>query len=370
MSNIQFKDNWDETRQRMAAWFAHEKTGRPVMTIPAWREESEKIFPSYEEQPFDDFTDQHTNPDKNFARLMNFYGALKPMAEAFPQFSMNLGAGSMALYLGSRPEFAQDTIWFEHVIENYDAALPLRFDPENIWFKKHIEITKRQMELCKDTDIMVCIPDIVENIDILSAMRDPQTLCYDLFDYPEQVAAALDQIQSLYMAYYDTFYNLVRRDGLTAYTAFNIFGEGKAAKIQCDCGALLSPGQFDELILPSLAYQCDALDQTLFHLDGPECLVHVDSLMTLDKLDALQWTPGSGNEKCGDERWFGLYEKVKAAGKGLWLPLYDYTSEEAVACADDLIKRFGAHGMYLHFPYMTQKEGEALLIKAERDWKD
>lgn len=328
------------------------------------------LYPLLEEKPYDDARDMFLNTDKNFARLMNFYTWVEPLSDAFPQFSMNLGAGSLALYLGSEPVFSPDTLWFTHIIEEYRDSLPLRFDPDNVWWKKHLEIINRQLELTRDTDVMVCIPDLIENIDILSALRDPQTCCLDLFDYPDEVHEALQNISDLYMTYFDTIYDMVKTpDNISAYTAFNILGTGKTAKIQCDFAALLSPPLFDEYILPSLQRQCDEISNTMFHLDGPECLVHVDSILSIEKLGCLQWTPGARNPKAGSETWYDFYTKVRNADKGLWIGLSDYEPEEAIAVADRLVKKFGPAGLYFQFPYMSRELADSLLIKAERDWK-
>ena len=368
MENIKFKDNWDETRQRFDAWFSNKKTDRPLMRIFAHRNPDELPCEKLPELPFDDFADQYLNVEKNYARAANFFTDLKPMAESFPQFSMNLGAGSMALYLGGEPDFAEDTVWFKHFITDYDSFLPFKYDPDNQWWKTHLDIIKKQVELTKNTDIMVCIPDIIENIDILSAMRDPQTCCFDLYDYQKQVASALQNIQDCYMTYYDTIYDIVKKDGVSSYTAFDIMGTGKTAKIQCDFAALMAPDQFDEYILPSLKYQCDNIDNTLFHLDGKECIVHIDSLMSIEKLGTLQWMPGAGNPGAESEQWYPLYKKVKEADKGLWISLTEYTPEEAVFYADTLVRKFGAKGFYFHFPNMTESQAEALMIKAEKEW--
>ena len=369
MESIRLKDNWEETVQRFDAWFAHKNTGRPLMNIYAYRTADDIPYEKLEEKPYENPRDQFLNTEKNFARLMNFYTFVKPLAEAFPQFSMNLGAGSIALYLGSEPDFAESTLWFGHCIEDYGTALPLKYDPENYWWKAHLDIIKKQLELTGNTDVMVCIPDLVENIDILSAMRDPQTCCYDLYDYPVQTVRALQDIQDCYMTYYDAIFNLVKKDGVSAYTAFNILGTGKTAKIQCDFAALLAPDQFDEFVLPSLKYQCGRIGNTMFHLDGPECIVHIDSLMGIEKLGALQWTPGSRNPGAGSEQWYPLYKKVMDADKGLWVGLSEYSLEEAVAHADTLVKKFGSKGLYFQFPYMTAEQADALMIKADRDWK-
>jgi len=366
---VSFKNNWEETYQRFDAWFRGEKTGRPLMNLFVPRDGAAPCD-AMAEIPFDDSADMYLNVEKNVARCINRCREYEPLAEAFPKIDMNLGAGSMALYLGSEPTFAPDTIWFSHFVEEYEQALPFTFNPDNVWWKKHLEMLHEQVRLTAGTDIMVCIPDIVENIDVLSAIRDPQQCCFDIYDYPDEMAQAVSQISDLYMQYYDPIYDIVKKPGgQSAYTAFDIVATGKTAKIQCDFGALIQPSVFDEYVIPGLQRQCSEMDNLLFHLDGPECIVHVDSLMKLDGLGALQWTPGERNELGGSERWFDLYKKVRCAGKGLWIALDAYEPSQAIEAADRIVREIGAGGLYFQFPVMSRDMAESLMIKAEKEWK-
>jgi len=60
---------------------------------------------------------------------------------------------------------------------------------------------------------------------------------------------------------------------------------------------------------------------------------------------------------------------VKEAGKGVWVTLCEYTVEDAVQYADRLVKEHGGNGFYLHFPRMTNRQAQELLLKAQREWK-
>lgn len=364
---LQYKANWDETKQRFSAWWKNEKTDTPLMNIRAFREKP--LHDLLPEEPFDDSADRYLNVKKNAVNMKNRYALVEPLADSMPQFSMDLGAGSMALYLGGEPVFKPETVWFTPFLSDYSKQLPLRYDPENYWWNKHLAIIEEQLCAVEGTDIQVCIPDIIENIDILSAIRNPETVCIDLYDYPDRVKAAISQINELYMVYYNEIYNRVRdKDGGSAFTAFSIWGKGKTAKVQCDFSALMSPDQFNEFVIPPLKKQCGALDNTLFHLDGPECLRHLPALMQMEKLSALQYTPGIKNARGGDPQWDPVYKAVKDAGKGIWVTLNEYSAEDAVEYADRLVKTHGGKGFYFHFPRMTRRQAQALLLKAQREW--
>ncbi len=369
---IHFKDNYEETEQRFKTFFKGERTSRPLLNI--WTPRTGKFridLPLMDILPYDSAEDIYTNTEKNYARCFNHNLYYRPRGEAFPNFSMNLGAGSLALYLGSRPIFRPETVWFRKIDEPYDRLLPLRYDENNKWWMLHRDIVKRQRELAADTDIMICMPDLIENLDILASLRGSEQLCYDIYDHPYDIKKALNDISTLYPVYYNKLYDLIVNDNnTTAYTAFNIMGKGKTIKIQCDFSALIDNSQFREFVIPSLQKQCDFADNVLFHLDGPECIHHVKSLMQINGLGALQWTPGAANPPAGDECWDDLYKTVFENGRGLWLALYDYKTDEAIARADRLVKKFGSKGFYFIFGSMSDREADELLIKAECDWKN
>jgi 5-methyltetrahydrofolate--homocysteine methyltransferase len=364
---MKYKENWEETKEHFKAWWNRSKIGRPMLRIIAKRktplEELEPIDPPKNPEEL------HLDVIRRIKEMRNFCRTHIFMAEAFPAVDVNIGPGSMATYLGSEPIFAWDTVWYKECIKDWREFGPLRYDSDNYWWKKHLELIKYAKELAND-DFLVNIPDIIEGIDILAAMRGPQNLCYDLIDEPELIKDYIDQIDELYFRYYNSMYEIVKGDnGSSSYTAFAIWGPGKTAKIQCDFSAMISPKQFREFVQPSLKKQCQKLDYTLYHLDGPDAIKHLDALMEIEELDALQWTPGAGQPDGGDERWYPIYDRVKKANKSLWISLENGGLEDWIKKSDKLVRRYGSDGLYLLFPIMEEEEALRLIDKAERDWK-
>ncbi len=361
------KDNWMDTTQRFMKWWRREPGDRPLMRVVARRETPveplEIIPPAATPEPL------YLDVGRAAAILRNHCRSVHYMGEAFPCLDLNLGPGSMALYLGSEPVFSWDTLWYTECVHDWETYGLPRFDPENRWWKRHQEMLEEGVRLAGD-DFVVAIPDIIENVDILSALRGPQAFCYDLIDEPVRMKALVDCIDDLYFQYYDPLYNMVwMHDGSSVYTAFKIWGPGRTAKVQCDFSAMMSPLQFREFVKPSLEKQCERLDHSLYHLDGPDCIRHVDALMEIEQLDALQWTAGAGQPDGANECWLPLYDKVRAAGKGLWISIADGGYEDWVAGAERLVERYGSTGLYFLFPEMTENQAQRLLDRAETSWR-
>lgn len=359
------KENWQGTQQRFTKWWNCEKMDRPLIWAVARRE---KLLEGLEQEELPKTPkEMHLSLDVKIPQMRNICRTHRFMADSFPYIDLNLGAGSMATYLGSEPEFAWDTIWFKECVTDW-KDFNIHFDENNSWFKYHFNIIK-QAQACANGEFLVAIPDIIENVDILSALRGPQEFCYDLIDEPELIKSLIDKIDKIYFKYYDRFYDTVKeKDGSCSYTAFHIWGQGKTAKVQCDFSAMMSPSQFQEFVLPSLKKQCKQLDNSIYHLDGKDAIRHIDALMQIKELNALQWTPGAGNPDGGDVQWYPLYEKVRAAGKSLWINIYDGQYEDWIKHADQIIDYFGNQGIYLIFPTLSENEANRLISRAEDKW--
>ncbi len=357
---------WSEVKERFEAWWQRSSCGRPLMRVIARRDESCAAAglppPQSNEQ-------NRLDPDYNVARYRNYMNSHYFMAEAFPNTTASLGPGSLAVYLGAEPEFAPSTVWYKPCIKDF-AALELNFDKNNYWFRRHADAIRRQREL-SDGEFFVGIPDLVEGVDILSAMRGPQEFCFDLIDSPELIKKHLTVLNELYHKYYEAFYELAKDDTPgNCYIAFEIWGKGRTIKMQCDFAALMNPEQFREFVVPYLQEQARHYDRRLYHFDGPGALQHLDAVMAIPEIDAVQWVPGAGNTPSGDEKWFWIYDKIKNSGKALWINfegIQDY--HEMVAVADKIVKRYGIDGLYLPFPEMSKAEADSLMLHAEQQWK-
>lgn len=362
---LNHKPNWPEAKERFNAWWNRSSIDRPMMQITARRDDADLASEPVEKGNPERF---HLDPGfrDQYARWLLDNTLF--LAEAFPNVNINIGPGSLAVYLGSDPIFEPSTVWYSETIDDLDAPPPLTFDPDNPWLKRHLDITRQLNELSQG-EYRNNIPDIIENIDILAALRGPQQLCMDLLDAPEMVKELIKRIDDAYFPTYDAFHELIKdEDGASSYTAFQIWGPGRTAKTQCDFSAMISPNQFREFVQPSLRWQCEILDHSLYHLDGPDAIRHLDAILEVEELDALQWTAGAGQAPSSAPKWDFIHDKVKAAGKCLWIHIGGDSFEELKNTAQRQVDRHGRDGLYLLFPPMTEKEASELLRHAEKNW--
>ncbi len=364
-----YKENWEETKVKWESYWKRENKGRPLMYVVADKEGSRDLKKE-EELKVIDLDDQYLNAERIVERFRYYAETHEFLAESFPNVSIDFGPGSMAGYVGCDIVFHSDTVWFDHFVNDWMTLDDIVFDEENKWFQKHIQLFKDVKALAGD-DFLIGVPDIMENIDVLASMRGVQDLIFDMIDIPEEVTKRLNQIQEIYMEYYDRFYDIVKdEDGGCCYTVFQIWGKGRTCKIQCDFSALMSPTQFEEFIEDELRKQAKKLDNVLYHLDGPDAIKHVPALMRVEEIDALQWTSGDHGPDGTMEEWYPIYDQAVRAGKGLWIKVYTGTIDEWIERVDKIVARYGSKAMFLFFPNMSKADADKLIKHAEENWSD
>ena len=143
---------------------------------------------------------------------------------------------------------------------------------------------------------IVSMPDWHPGGDCIAAFRDPMNLAFDMHDNREAVKALLPRISADYFRLYDLFYHKLRQAGQPISTWLSLVSDGTYYVPSNDFSIMISTEMFEEIFVPGLAEECRFLDRSIYHLDGPGALRHLDTILAIPDLDALQFVPGAGNE--------------------------------------------------------------------------
>lgn len=250
--------------------------------------------------------------DMNIIRLENkvLYGDALPMA------MVDYGTVTLAAYLGSKQVFGRGTIWYEPTIEDMESREKFVFDEKNQWW----QIQKGIVEGLKpyEKELIIGAPGFSHGLDTLAALRGAEDLMIDLIDCPELVHEALDEMDDVYYPLCDNLYGMLKDDlGATGFGYFELYGTGKTTQLQCDNAAMLSPKMYDEFVTPTIQKASQYFENTMYHVDGTQCLSQVEQLLAIPELKAIEWTPQAGIESGGDKRWYPLYRQILEAGKSV-----------------------------------------------------
>ena len=119
--------------------------------------------------------------------------------------------------------------------------------------------------------------------------------------------------------------------------------------------AYVSPQVAQEWILPDILTEMAPLERSIFHLDGPQALRHLDLLLALPQLDAVQWVYGAGRGPAA--RWIDVYRRIRAAGKSIELLAED--ANDALTMIDAI----GVEGVWIRVdaPFATVDEANGFI---------
>jgi hypothetical protein len=258
--------------------------------------------------------------------------------------------------LGAELEGREDTIWIRDQA-GFDGNIVL--DPNNRWWQLHRDLLKKCRQKSQDK-YFVGMPDLVEGLDVLSSLKGPDNVLMDLILDPEGSLQQLKAINTAWFEVFDCLYDIIHVNGEMAFCYFSIWGPGKVAKLQCDISVMISEEDFRTFSLPFLKEQCEYLDYSLYHLDGVDAIRHLDAVLELKQLNAVQWTPGVGQPQGGDPRWYDLYKKILDGGKSVMINWVQLNELEA------LLDTLGNRGLNIQMDFKSEKEIEQALNIVEK----
>ena len=88
-------------------------------------------------------------------------------------------------------------------------------------------------------------------------------------------------------------------------------------------------------------------------------MCHLDALLEIEALDAIEWTPQAGIEGGGHPRWYGLYRRILEAGKSV--QVVGMRRDEIVPLLDAV----GGRGVYVMTSFSTPREAEGVARMVE-----
>ena len=300
------RDDWENVAKRYEAWWACQG---PVFAVSARRKGSPPpvAFPGV------DFAEKRINPKYSLARIADemlhtYYGG-----DAYARVFVNFGPGILAGYLGSAVHVDANTVWFGKCLDSW-AGREFAFDPNNPWWQRTVRLTEA---LCQAAQGRFCvsITDLGGVYDVLASLRGTEELLVDFTEVPEALERAADQVTTVWLRCYDELHRLTSRFQPGSACWDGTWSPGRMYVPQSDVSAMLGPRDFRRHDIPRLRRICGAMDHTVYHLDGPDAVRHLDSLLELPALNAIQWIPGAGRGSL--RQWVPLLKRIQDGGKSV-----------------------------------------------------
>ena len=341
-----WKQNLEETKKHYVNWWNHKG-----IVLNMWEHFQEGVKPHADiaaPKPYKDLNQRWFDPQWR-AEYLDWYVAHSSlMADMLPVANTQLGPGSLAAILGGVFEGGEDTIWI-HPNPNYTDDI--KFDTNHPNWLLHKELLKACKQKAQG-HYYVGMPDLMEGMDVLAAIKGTDKVLLDTVMQPEVLEHQMQQINDIYFQVFDELYDIIREGDEMAFCYFSSWAPGKMSKLQSDISTMISVDDYRRFVQPFIREQCQKIDYTLYHLDGVGAMHHLDALLEIKELNAIQWTPGVGEPQGGSPKWYDLYKKILAGGKSImacWVTLNELRP---------LLDNIGGDGVHVEMDFHNEHEVE------------
>ena len=354
------KEDIEEAKERMKAWWDHEIIDRPVISyhIPEGPGSANALIAStplcYDlGKDFDGIEPILDKIDNNSEGLISG-------GECIPSYFPNYGPGVMAAVLGTTVEFKSGTIWFHRPTDVKDIVSVLesaQLNDNNEWYKRLKRTTEIAARRGAKGNYHVAMTDLGGILDILVSFIGPYNLIVQMKRNPGLIDTCRAIIMEKYLKVYDELQDIINKYAEGCNTWLNVWCPKRYYTMQCDVSVMMSPKYFKRFVLPDLVEQAEHMDYAFYHLDGPEQITHLDDILKV--VTAIQWVPGSkpGMPQDGADEWMPLYKKIQKAGKNIQMYVLDPKKVPSV------YKKLDPKGLFVYSVYLTKAIASCYLPK-------
>lgn len=347
--------NWEKLQQKYIEYWNRENHDRPLISITAPKSD---IVPEKVRAP-ESIRDRWLDTDYVIKSFRAHIASTFFAGEAFPLLNPNLGPDVFGAFFGCELEFGEDTSWSEHIIDDWNKLKDITLDAGNKWYRKIVQMTEEIVKDAKD-EYFVGITDLHPGADGLAALRGPENLCMDLYDHPDEVKNYVMQLFDVFRKITDELYNITTRNHKGSSNWMGIWHPEKWYVTSTDFICMISRDMFDEFILTELLAELEYLDASVFHLDGPGALKHLDALLNIPKLKGIQWQYGAGQPTAS--HWIPVLKKIQSANK---LIQVNIVPEDL----DVLLEELSPEGVMYIITAANEEEAVEILKKAEKSYR-
>lgn len=351
---LESKPDFSTAMQRIYAWFEQAIIDRPPVRFTRHNAE-------YEVQQHAQKSTWKTLKDRWFDaeyQLEWFTGQIEGKhfhGETFPIFWPNLGPNVFAALYGCPLEFGEVTSWAEPILPEYDRLPALDWQSE--YLRKLEEMTNLALQACEG-NFLVGYTDLHPGIDCLAALRGSDRLCFDLYEYPNEIKQYLQTITQDFLQLFEHFDMLLKARQQPSVTWMAIPSFGKLHIPSCDFSTMISKRHFEEFVYPVLEQEAQAMTHNIFHVDGKGVARHLDRILELPNVQAIQWVQGVGDDQ-PILQWIPLIKRIQAAGKSV---VVDLEKQELEGFIDAL----EPEGLLLCLASEGEAEEEAMLKRVAK----
>jgi len=349
--------DFDMSMKRVEAWYENAIIDRPPVRFVAHNEFLETAKEDISNLSAEEKKAWWFNSELQVDLFIRSIEGRRFFGETFPVFFPNLGPDVYAAFYGAELEFGEVTSWSSPIIKDWSDVGEVRLDLENVYFRKLDELTTCALEMC-DSRYLVGYTDLHPGLDCAAAWRDPQQLCLDMIDNPPMVKQLAQLAIADFETIYDHFDRQLKAQNHLSVSWMGIPSFGRMHIPSCDFSTLISPDFFIEFGLPVLEREVQSMTHNIFHVDGKGVARHLEAILSVPQIHALQWVQGVGDD-LPIMQWLPFLKELQARG----IPtIVDLAKSEL----EDFMAEMKPEGLFLWISTESEEEELEILKRITR----
>ena len=171
--------------------------------------------------------------------------------------------------------------------KSIEEAQKVKFDPENLWFKKYVEFLEKIQKL-SDGRFPVGEPIMRGPSDMVGALLGQSEMVFAIADDPEGMQRLFQHVTDIFIQVIEYQYKIVREfNGGYSLGFYPVWTPEKCIWFQEDLSAILSPAHYRQFLKRPADAICKDYDYTAVHLH-PASFFIVDELLEIERLKAIE----------------------------------------------------------------------------------
>ncbi|NLF02225.1 MAG: hypothetical protein GX601_14735, partial [Anaerolineales bacterium] len=313
MSIEQIVEDWPTVQERWRAWWEQDLVDRPVVCVTAPREG----MPAAQVEPVGPET-QWTDVHHMVRRGLKIVRATYYGGEALP-ICFNPTSVGHALYFGCPVHYTDQATWVDPAPAGKDGRPSFDSWQESPWWRWALDTATAFAQGSQGR--YFALPWNGNHTgDILAAVRGLDALMLDIALDPAWVKWAAKTVSDILIEVHEQLWATIQRE-LTGGIEGSCNHVGCWSPVRtwvfdCDISCMISTTAFNEIFLPPMVEAMQPVCHRVYHLDGPGAIRHLDALLALPDLHAIEWVPGAGRDE-DMLTWVPLVQRIQEHGKSI-----------------------------------------------------
>jgi hypothetical protein len=306
---------------RHEAWWHGEVVGRPLFLASA------NAAP---QRPISRRMELLDRPAEWLAAKLNDMQQLHRPGDMLPSVRADLGPVLLGSLLGGERLFEADTAWTLSFIDDAWSNVDWLLRADNPWWQRMVDLMEAVAADAAGRYVVMS-PGLGGTSEVLLNMRGAGGLSLDVIDRPDTIVQAVQSIFPAWQRAFHQLYAIASANGAWLIHWLNLWSSCRYLVAESDFAYMISRPAFESLFLPDLARQAADVGRAVYHLDGPAATRHLDALLDVPAIRAVQYSPGAGSPSA--LAWVPMLHKIQERGKSL---LIHCPAGEVLALCDAL----------------------------------